>query len=268
LKEARRLCMSYCIFAVTLPEMFENVTTTTNPLVDHLLADPECDFGICTDFLDEASARMDEDDSIGTAFMGAAEDLSRRTLLVDMNGDYRNHVRGLMNLMRYPKICDAVTQSEMWAPSNIQAPEIETKTLLGPFFRLSPMQINVARNYFSAPKTRDRAFISNAQNAIRLTLRNHQTDLFEIVNSVVRHRFQGRPAPWPKDHMLDWFALCVNKNHKKRAMRVNPKEVSTDGFMLNVTTILDQLCEPFLDATFSKIDKIDPNYLRRSPRVD
>ncbi|KAI7126315.1 hypothetical protein KC352_g32021, partial [Hortaea werneckii] len=40
LKEARRLCMSYCIFAVTLPEMFENVTTTTNPLVDHLLADP------------------------------------------------------------------------------------------------------------------------------------------------------------------------------------------------------------------------------------
>ncbi|RMY05567.1 hypothetical protein D0867_09983 [Hortaea werneckii] len=268
LKEARRLCMSYCIFAVTLPEMFENVTTTTNPLVDHLLADPECDVGICTDFLDEASARMDEDDSIGTAFMGAAEDLSRRALLVDMNGDYRNHVRGLMNLMRYPKICDAVTQSEMWAPSNIQAPEIETKTLLGPFFRLSPMQINVARNYFSAPKTRDRAFISNAQNAIRLTLRNHQTDLFEIVNSVVRHRFQGRPAPWPKDHMLDWFALCVNKNHKKRAMRVNPKEVSTDGFMLNVTTILDQLCEPFLDATFSKIDKIDPNYLRRSPRVD
>lgn len=30
---------------------------------------------------------------------------------------------------------------------------------------------------------------------------------------------------------------------------------------------LDRLCEPFMDATFSKIDKIDPTYLRRCPRV-
>lgn len=268
LKEARRLCMSYCIFAVTMPEMFENVATTTNPLVDHLLADPEADVGICTDFLDEASARMDEDDGIGAAFTSAAEDLSRRLSVVDMNGDYHNHIRGLMNLMRYPKICDVITQSEMWAPPGVAAQDIETQTLLGPFFRLSPAQIEVARSYFSAPKTRDRAFISNAQNAIRMTLRNHQTELFEIVNSAVRHRFPGKEAPWPKDRMLDWFALCVNKNHKKRAMRVNYKEVSGDGFMLNVTTVLDQLCEPFLDATFSKIDKIDPDYLRRNPRVD
>ena len=39
LKETRRLCMSYCVFAVTMPEMFEQ-EATSNPLVDHLLADP------------------------------------------------------------------------------------------------------------------------------------------------------------------------------------------------------------------------------------
>ena len=51
-------------------------------------------------------------------------------------------------------------------------------------------------------------------------------------------------------------------------MRVDPKTVSSDGFMINVTSVLDQLCEPFMDARFGKIDRIDVNYLRRHPRVD
>jgi ubiquitin conjugation factor E4 B len=55
LRETKRLCMSYCIFAVTIPEMFNDTASTTNPLVQHLLADPESDVGICTDFLTEAS---------------------------------------------------------------------------------------------------------------------------------------------------------------------------------------------------------------------
>jgi ubiquitin conjugation factor E4 B len=51
-------------------------------------------------------------------------------------------------------------------------------------------------------------------------------------------------------------------------MRVNFKIVSSDGFMVNVTSVLDQLCEPFMDATFGKIDRIHVEYLRRNPRVD
>ena len=36
LKETRRLCMSYCIFAVTMPQMFNEDAPSSNPLVDHL----------------------------------------------------------------------------------------------------------------------------------------------------------------------------------------------------------------------------------------
>lgn len=95
-----------------------------------------------------------------------------------------------------------------------------------------------------------------------MTLATHQADLLDIVNHMVKSGEE------PKAKTLDWFALCVNLNHKRRAMQVDQKTVSTDGFMINVTTCLDQLCEPFMDATFSKIDRIDVNYLRRSPRVD
>ena len=68
--------------------------------------------------------------------------------------------------------------------------------------------------------------------------------------------------------MLDWFAACVNANHKRRAMQVDRKTVSSDGFMININVCLDQLSEPFMDATFSKVDRIDVGYLRRRPRVE
>lgn len=51
-------------------------------------------------------------------------------------------------------------------------------------------------------------------------------------------------------------------------MRVDPRDVASDGFMINVTTILDRFCEPFMDNDFSKVDKIDDNYFRKQPRVD
>lgn len=261
LKETRRLCMSYCVFAVTMPEMFEH-EVTSNPLVDHLLADPDADSGICTDFLTEASSRFEEDESIKDAIVGAAEELSRQLSTKNMLGDYQYYLRALRNLMRFPKIVDAITLSPTFMPEGIETVEIETKTLLGPFFRLSPMQAEVAQSYFSSPRTRDRGFIANAQNASRITLRTHQAELFQMADTIVK------AGPAQRGRILDWFALCVNRNHKKRAMRVDPKVVSTDGFMVNITSVLDQLCEPFMDARFGKIDRIDVNYLRRSPRVD
>ena len=173
-------------------------------------------------------------------------------------------MRALMNLARFPKIIEAITQSPMWIPENIEAQDIEQRTFMGPFFRISPMQIEVARSYVSSPKTRDRGFIASAQNAVRLTLRQHQHELYKIADTIVKAKgYDGN-----RKALLDWFALCVNKNHKKRAMQVDPKTVASDGFMVNVTSILDQLFEPAMDAQFSRIDRIDVDYLRRNPRVD
>lgn len=138
---------------------------------------------------------------------------------------------------------------------------MENDTLLGPFFKLSPLQAEVAINYFAGSRTRDRSVIVNAQRALRMTLSTHQDELFDVANRFIR-------AKDSRSNMLDWLAATVNKNHKRRAMRVDAKQVSSDGFMNNVTVILDRLCDPFMDSTFSKIDRIDIDYLRRNPRVD
>ncbi|KAI9875503.1 MAG: hypothetical protein M1830_008404 [Pleopsidium flavum] len=262
IKEARRLCMSYCIFAVTMPDMFGVEPPASNPLTPHLLVDPEDDRGLCHEFLSEAVSRFAEDDTVKEALMGAVEEMSRQLSKMTMNDDYKPYIHALRNIVRYGPLVNAIVESPQFLPQDVPAGTLEVETLLGPFFQISPLQADVTINYFSSPKTRDKGYIINSQRALRMTLQTHQTDLLDIVNQIIKKSKEAR------EKMLDWFALCVNVNHKRRAMQVDQKSVSSDGFMINVTVCLDQLCEPFMDATFSKIDRIDADYLRRHPRVD
>ncbi|KAL8719577.1 MAG: hypothetical protein Q9225_003429 [Loekoesia sp. 1 TL-2023] len=262
LKEARRLCMSYCIFAITMPGMFGREPPESSPLVPHLLVDSEDDRGICHDFLAEAISRFPDDDTIEPALVTAVEDLSRQLAKMTMNDDYKSYVLALRRLVRYPPLVKVIIQSSLFLPPSTSAADLEATTLLGPFFAISPLQADITSQYFSSPKTRDRAFITNSQQALRMALTTHQQDLLDIVNHIIKSDKSAR------DRMLDWFASCVNKNHKRRAMQVDKKLVSSDGFMINITVCLDQLCEPFMDAQFSKIDRIDFEYLRRTPRID
>ncbi|KAE9977605.1 hypothetical protein EG328_001978 [Venturia inaequalis] len=261
LQEAKRICMSYCIFAVTMPEMFGEEPSASNPITDALLRDSDCDAGICPDFLKEATERFAEDDGIKEALVQAVEQLSQDASKKTMNDSFKPHVQALRNCVRYVPLVEALTQSPTFLLDGIPAEQIENHTLLGPFFALSPLHSDVAANYFMGAQTRDDSFIRQSQNALQMTLRAHQEELLDITNCIIKS------AKEPRERMLDWFAMVVNKNHKRRAMNVDERKVSGDGFMVNVTAILDRLCEPFMDVSYTKVDKIDPAYLRRSPRV-
>ena len=261
-KEARRMCMSNCIFAVTMPEMFGQESTSKNPLVYHLLKEPESDQGICHEFLQEAVARFEEDESIKDTLVEAMEQLSEDLSNMTMNDNYKPYLMALRSFVRFPALVLALSESKLFLPPDVAAQDIETKTLLGPFFRLSPLQGEVALNYFSSPKTRNRSNITTSQSALRMTLQQHQNELFDIVDKFIKSSKDSR------EKTLDWLALCVNKNHKRRAMRPDPRYVASDGLMVNITVVLDMLSEPFMDAAFSKIHRIEPEYFRRSPRVD
>lgn len=55
---------------------------------------------------------------------------------------------------------------------------------------------------------------------------------------------------------------------KRDGMQVDPRTVSSDGFMINAFSVLMDFSAPFMDASFSKIDKIDAEYFRKSARLD
>ena len=213
-------------------------------------------------FLTEAASRFEEDESLKFAFVGAIEELSRQLAPLTMDSDYRRYNYMLRRLVRMKPIATAVSESLVFAYTSCPAAQLEVATLLGPYFQISPLQADVTAQYFAGPKTMDPGRIRNSQQSLQMALRSHQQELFDIVNTLVR------TSPQVRERLLDWFALVVNSNHKRRAMRVDMKTVSSDGFMINVNAILNQLCEPFIDVTFSKIDRVDINYLRRNPRVD
>ena len=262
LNEARRLCMSWAIFALTLPDMFGQEYNGTAVFADHLLADADDDKGLDDEFLTELCLRFDEDDSVKAAFIVAMEELTGRLARETMIGDYQRYTANIRRLVRYKAFALAITESTSFANKEIPASVLEAETLLGPYFAISPLQVDVTKQYFPGPKTLDPARIRNAQQSSQMALRTHQTELFDLINTLVRSGVECR------ERVLDWFAIVVNSNHKRRAMRVDFKTVSSDGFMINVNTCLDQLCEPFMDAAFAKIDRVEIDYLRRNPRVD
>ncbi|KAJ5938747.1 hypothetical protein N7466_001881 [Penicillium verhagenii] len=266
--EARRLCMSYCIFGITMPEMFGLDSPERSTLAPYLLLDPEDDRGVDFEFISEAVKRSVpdqdgsvEDSSIKPAFIAAVEELSAGLSKMDINDDYKPYSMALRNLVRHSHIAAAITESAIFNSSTDPA-QFEKVTLLGPWFSLSPLQPNIPLSYFSSPKTRDQASILNAQRSLRMTQQLISSDLLDVINHMIR------ASPDARNRVLDWFATVLNINHKRRAMQVKTDEVTSDGFMFNLTTCLDQLCEPFMDASFSKIHRIEAEYLHRNPRVD
>jgi ubiquitin conjugation factor E4 B len=164
-------------------------------------------------------------------------------------------------MCHFPLLVTAIAEMPLFQMA-VSPEGIERHTLLGPFFRISPLQPQVSSQYFASPKSMSKGHIRTAQDGLRAALQQHQRDLLDIINLFVR------ASPKAKNKTLDWFAYIVNQNHKRRALRPDATKLSSDGFLINVTVILDGLCEPFMDTTFSKVSRIEVEYFRRTPRVD
>ncbi|KAI0384620.1 ubiquitin conjugation factor E4 [Hypomontagnella monticulosa] len=270
LNEAKRLCMSNCIFALTMPEYFgRDLNPAHDSLVPYLLRHHDNEDGICLDFFNEAVSRIPEDDTVAAIFVDAMVTMSKKVATMTMNDDYKPYINCLVTYSRYQPLLNALAEHPRFQvnPTPDMSKEqlalaSETQTILGPFFRISPLQAEVTKTYFANPRTIDPGHVRSAQSALQMTLKAHQGDLTGIMNAFVRASLGTRNS------VLDWFAFIMNTNHKRRALQVKATDVASDGFMVNVTAILDQLCQPFLDATFSKVDRIDIDYLRRNPRIN
>src|ERR1700736_5697919 len=93
--------------------------------------------------------------------------------------------QALRSMVRFPPLVTAIAEDPLFQMA-VSAPAIEKHTLLGPFFRISPLQAEVTKVYFAGPKTMDKGRINTSQSALRLTLKAHQKDLIEIINAFVR----------------------------------------------------------------------------------
>nr|KIR85337.1 ubiquitin-conjugation factor E4 B [Cryptococcus tetragattii IND107] len=182
-----------------------------------------------------------------------------------MGAEWRRYLGAMNLLVQVKPIAALLPTLPIWVAPNVTAPKLEWQSLLGPLTRLNvfPREFpEIWKTYFSNPTERKKEDIDANKSNLRFTLGSLHSSLFNVYNSIVR------ASPDAREGVLDFFTLALRLNEKRAGMRVDPRTVSSDGYMINLQVVLLKLFEPVMDARFSKIDKVDPEYYKSSKRID
>lgn len=76
-----------------------------------------------------------------------------------------------------------------------------------------------------------------------------------------------RAGPAPREAFLAYVARVVQLNGKRAAMRFKYETQASDSFFHNLFYVLLRLAEPFMDAGYNQLEKIDLRYYERSSRI-
>lgn len=259
LNEIKRLSVSYAGLSVTMPELLDTIHSQPD-IVGRLLQDDQELNGLPDAFLRDLVLKCSEEDSLVDFFGPVLEGLSHSVSNITLTENFYRHFSALRKLLQQPAIAVTMCKLESFRPS-CAASDFEFKSILGPFFRISPIHPKVAEQSFGGLVEGSQAQLSSAIMALRTTTPVLQNQLFDICNALVRQSVQSREA------LLAYFATALNMNKKRHALQVDASTVSSDGFMINITAILNRFSEPFIGDT-NKISKIDIEYLRRRPLID
>ncbi|KAH6911405.1 ubiquitin conjugation factor E4, partial [Coprinopsis sp. MPI-PUGE-AT-0042] len=179
------------------------------------------------------------------------ESLFRPDGIAGVDAGWRGVIGGLELLVSIKSIAKMITRMEEWIPANTLPQNFERMSLMGPLCRLGLFSREwpaITMTYFSDPEKRGRGDIESSFASLRSTLKSLQSSLFQIFNGLVRASPESREA--------------------RAGMQVDPDTVSSDSFMLTIQSVLFRFAEPFMDANFSKIDRIDPLWYVHSSRID
>ncbi|KIY45637.1 hypothetical protein FISHEDRAFT_48948 [Fistulina hepatica ATCC 64428] len=181
------------------------------------------------------------------------------------DASWRAVLSGLEALVSVKSIAVMITRLPSWNPPEATASNFERMSLMGPLCRLNVFGgewPGVTRSYFTEPYKRSQADIDSSFASLRGTLNTLQSTLFQIFNSLVR------ASPESREAVLQYFAHVVSLNYRRAGMHINPATVSSDSFMVNLQTVLLRFAEPFMDAKYSKMDRIDPLYYAQTTLID
>jgi ubiquitin conjugation factor E4 B len=224
------------------------------------------------DFLSDYIARFAEDgveevmNQIGKALIECMSSIS-------ILGDFGSALTVLSNILSNSIVSAHLCASASFLPAiiddNIIGRSIENETILGAAFGISaipdimenPMVTStgrtpdVAEKCFPGGDAGRQADIRTSCTTIQVSLDQLQVSLHRIIMGLLKN---GQT----KERVLSWFSAVLRVNRERTKMRPDMKKASTDGFMLNICSVLLRLCRPFLDPTNGKAwGKLDVKYI-------
>ncbi|KAL8124631.1 hypothetical protein AgCh_012326 [Apium graveolens] len=289
IKQAKKLAVSYCRIHLGNPDMFPNWDNTSGsnktsvsqllPLIFSEVSSSVDGFGGSSSvagvscppgFLDEFIKDSDFD-SVDPILKQLYEDLRGSVLTVSALGNFQQPLRALLYLVNTPSGAKSLVSHHWWIPKGayLNGRVIEMTSILGPFFHVSALpdqtifrsQPDVGQQCFAEASTRRPADLLSSFSTIRTVMNNLYDGLSEVLMCLLKNTNT-------RENVLQYLAEVINKNKSRAHIQVDPISCASSGMFVNLSAVMLRLCEPFLDANLTKRDKIDPNYVFNSSRLD
>ncbi|XWS44355.1 hypothetical protein CRYUN_Cryun15aG0038100 [Craigia yunnanensis] len=295
-KQAKKLAVSYARIHLGNPELFSNGNlrdsnpkagsslSSNSPLLPLVFA--EVSSGVMLDgfggnelgsgvdcppgFLEEFF-RDSDFDTLDPILKGLFEDLRGSVLKVSALGNFQQPLRALLYLVNFPVGAKSLVNHPWWIPKGVylNGRVIEMTSILGPFFHVSALpdhtifksQPDVGQQCFSDASTRRAADLLSSFSTIKAVMNNLYDGLAEVLLCLLKNSET-------RESVLEYLAEVVNKNASRAHIQVDPMSCASSGMFVNLSVVMLRLSEPFLDANLTKRDKIDPNYVFYSNRLD
>lgn len=260
LGEVVRFCASYGLICFQIPEMVLN--NSVEKLVMLFLEKPDT-----RGFLGEILQCAAEQDFLVDVLNYIFPTLSARMHGVDLTGDYALYLGFWEFLVGLKPVCSVFSQvAGFWPPDPKNSLDYEHKTLLGPLFKLSPLQEAVSVSIYAPGATTvidsTPLEVTNQMQTTQTMFKSVFDRLWFIADKLVRGSAQTR------GDVMKWLADLVNASHLRTGSHANSAKLASDALMFNLSVVLVRLSLPFLGAPYLKIDKIDMDYFGKQKLVD
>eukprot|EP00803_Ostreobium_quekettii_P005943 evm.model.scf_1775.2 EVM.evm.TU.scf_1775.2 scf_1775:13595-17142(+) len=274
LGEVKDLVVSYaglCLTGGIIPQPPKAEERGSLQLLDSIDAHedpaPEGVAALPVSFLEDFAARHD-----GEALQSFLEpimiELQRRAAGMTILGSFNKLLQALSGLAKVKPIANAIVQLPQWNPSGKNGRIFQQTSILGAFFAISAIpdptahpQPNVGDQYFSSHESQSQQALKQSFQTLQL----RSNDLCNGLHGVVR-TFLRKDT---REAMLKWFAAALKSNAGRARMNISPLATSSHGFCINLSRVLLQLCEPFVDPNSGKAwEHLDGNYILVNKRID
>lgn len=246
-------CCNYGFICFQISDMFLNNDLET--LVKTIVNNSNSMSGYLTDLTYKAIEQDGLLDLLNLMFPYISSQLYSVNL---SNPVYNKYLLVFKTLIDIKSVAANFSKINGFYPPNAKDPlDFEHKTLLGGLLRLSPMIDQLVVNYFgNSFNEQNYSAVNSAYESITVEYKLIIDQLFDIVNKLIRG------SPETRNALMKWLADLVNVSHLRTGSHADPTKLASDAIMFNITMILIKLSAPFLEyPTYSKLDKIDINYL-------
>ena len=272
LDKLRELCISYTGLVLQMPHMFPCQSTRVQELgplvlVPCLLMSQAMgsEHALQPDFIQQLLNRFHEPEEQKSIFGPLLLHLAAEMRALTISKNFIPTLAAFQLLVSFKPLAQLCTQLPSFNP-RLGPRAMEVASLLGPLFRLTTFGSDdpqFAMDNFGQQHQRTRQHVDSVMHSYRLSLHNYHEMLYQICMSIIRS------SPQARDALLDYMAYLLKINQGRTKMHIqDPKSVSTEGFMSNWYRVLLRLCDPLMDASISKLNLIDAEYLSKSARVD